>query len=218
MANRYGYVSKFLISIIGIPLILLSSSPAARSAQLAISNIDDSGEFNVLTDEIFISLSMAEEQPNPGGVFPLFFLFEDFTFTSADIGKTFTATSSNDSDFDEFAGLITNGDTNAIVLSSILLDPTSGENFGTIWETSERFFFDLDTVDFEGAEIDSIDLVINSLTFDSPEYAYNIDIVVNGQSQSTPENNSNLSLIAFGIFGIASTIKYKLKWKSKQKF
>lgn len=117
-----------------------------------------------------------------------FTLFEDLSFTSADSGKILSATASNDPDFNNIVTRLTNG-----IKDDVFFYTTIDSGFaGTT--TSEANAFSLRTVDFKKFEINSIDLVISSLTIVSPgedpngdgiwtDSIYDVEIVINGEAK-----------------------------------
>lgn len=106
----------------------------------------------IITDEIGFEYGVSTDETR--------LLYEDFIFNEQDEGATFTATSTNDSDFDFIVEQLTDG-----MIDDVFLNVTFAN--GDKIESST-----LDTLgdsDFQGLEITSIDLVINALEITTQE-------------------------------------------------
>ena len=131
-------------------------------------------------------------------------LFEDLVFTEGDAGMTFTATSDNDPDFEAIVAQLTNG-----MIDEVFLNITfpSGDRLEN--RTDDSF----GDSDFQGREITSIDLVINTLDITSPGNDPNGDgnwtqVTFDGESAinpaTIPEAPSLWGVLAFcGFVGIS---------------
>lgn len=132
-------------------------------------------------------------------------LFEDLVFTESDAGMNFTATSDNDSDFEAIVAQLTNG-----MIDEVFLNITfpSGDRLENRTDDSQG------DSDFQGWEITSIDLVINTLEITSPGNDPNGDgnwtqVTFDGESVinpvAVPEATSPWGVLAFGgLVGISA--------------
>ena len=203
-------LKKLAMSAVGAALINLGVGKAARAALLgsgtleistgsgSFENIPIANEFEVT---VSIPLLEAPSPPEgPGGFFPTPSdptLFRGTIISPSSVGQTFTATQATDPDFNDFVSFLTNGRTNQI---NINYEEFNGFGGGSGVGTSETFFTgNPSQTDFFGSSIDSISLLINSLTvtsstpdngFTRSSFFARATLSINGQ----PSNSSSCGL------------------------
>jgi hypothetical protein len=207
--NTSTVLKKLAMAAAGAALLNLGVGKAAHAVLLgsgtleittgrgSFENIPIPNEFEVT---VSIPLFEAPSPPEgPGGFFPTPSdptLFRGTIISPSTVGQTFTATQSTDADFNDFVLFLTNGRTNQI---NINYREINGSGGGSGVGTGETFFTgNPSQIDFLGSSIDSISLLINSLTVtntssnDFTQYFFSATatLSINGQ----PSNGSSCGL------------------------
>jgi len=210
-------VNKLLTFLAGAVFIALGTAQVAQAAVLGTEDFTLSGGTDDIFTEFKPTLAIAPALPElrssaPATTAPL---FVGTSITPADVGRTFTATEANDSNFNNFVALLTNGKLNKVTLAfgagtlgnSELSLTKVGDSFG---QNTNLFV----------STIDSISLQINSLTLNTPgtdlngngvwtDYSFTGTAVIDGEP--VPEPISVISTLAFGIGVIVFGRKQQLK-------
>jgi hypothetical protein len=202
-------LKKLAMAAVGAALINLGVGKAGYAALLGsvtetistgiggFDNIPIANEFQVT---VSIPLLEAPSPPDgPGGFFPTSSdptLFRGTIISPSSVGQTFTATQATDPDFNDFVSFLTNGKTNQININFNGFNGFGGGGLGIL----ETFFTgNPSQTDFFGSSIDSISLLINSLTvsstssdngFTESSFFARATLSINGQ----PSNNSSCGL------------------------
>jgi hypothetical protein len=207
--NTSTVLKKLAMAAAGAALLNLGVGKAAHAVLLgsgtleittgtgSFENIPIPNEFEVT---VSIPLFEAPSPPEgPGGFFPTPSdptLFRGTIISPSTVGQTFTATQSTDADFNDFVLFLTNGRTNQI---NINYREINGSGGGSGVGAGETFFTgNPSQIDFLGSSIDSISLLINSLTVtntssnDFTQYFFSATatLSINGQ----PSNGSSCGL------------------------
>jgi hypothetical protein len=202
-------LKKLAMVAAGTALLSLGVGKAAHAALLgsvteeistgigSFDNIPIANEFEVT---VSIPLLEAPSPPEgPGGFFPTPSdptLFRGTIISPSSVGQTFTATQATEPSFNDFVSFLTNGKTNQININYNGLNGFGGGGLG-ISETS--FTGNPSQTDFLGSSIDSISLLINSLTvtsttsdngFTLSSFFARATLSINGQ----PSNGSSCGL------------------------
>lgn len=156
----------------------------SRTYQTTTTSTDFYLAIGLASPSDFWSIAMAPTYNLFQGMTPGAFLFEDIQFDSSDEGQTFTVSSvSDDSDFDDFASLLTNG-TNDNIWEAWIWPMNPVNAGGMRWQINESNVFsgtDVGT-DFPGWSIQSISLTfddiytVHSGDFDWLTMDYTVDI------------------------------------------
>ena len=191
---------KLAMAAVGAALINLGVGKAAYAALLgsvtetfsglvgSFDNIPIANEFQVMVS----ILETPEPFPRPSD--PT--LFRGTIISPSSVDQTFTATQATDPDFNDFVSFLTNGKTNQININFNGFNGFGGGGLGIL----ETFFTgNPSQTDFLGSSIDSISLLISSLTvtsitsdngFTGGSYFARATLSINGQ----PSNNSSCGL------------------------
>lgn len=206
----FGVVGFF----VGLGVFDLALAQSSRfqlsSSGSTIWGVRSAGGSPLLTDEVGFEFGVGVEDSR--------LLFEELTFNNQDVGKTFTATSAKDPDFDPIVELLTNGINDLVFFNSTFVN---GDLIGR--ETTEAEAFSLESIDFEGTKINSIDLVIKDLKITSPggdpngdgnwtQVNYDAEVTVN---VAIPEVSSPLGLLALATLSISSALMGKRRYGAK---
>jgi len=219
--------------------LLAFKSGRAQAAVLGTEDFVASGGISDVFQQFHPTLALApaatEPGPGLGSSAPATNapLFKGTSITPANVGQTFTATSENDSNFNDFAAALTSGNPHKVTLSFGL--GTLGTS--QIFSTKSGALFG-GNPDLKGNTINSISLRVNSFTLETPganpngdgnwsDYSFNGTVSVNGQpitdapltlskalrteanlvsdppSTPVPEPNSIFGTLAFGIAGLS---------------
>lgn len=186
--------------------MMVSGLPAARALDLATFDIRDggSGVGNVTGLRVTIL-----DQVSPIGPAPQYRLFENYTFTPADVGSTFIVTAENDPDFAAFAQMITNGVNDGFGYTVDNLPDAGGLGVGG----PEANFFgpgthpfgpgnftsigQLSGPDFAGYDITQVVLTINTFNLSSGTGSYGVDFQATATIVAAPEPGC-AGLLVFG--------------------
>lgn len=215
------------IVIVGSALIAWGTGEAAHAALLGRENFEVGIGINDFpVDNFEVNLKIAPGS-SPTNKYPSDSLsstiFKGTIISLANVGQTYTATQTTDTAFNDFATRLTNGETNLITL--ILGQPDleiPREGYATLYNGKNISGFG-DYSDLSGSTIDSIDLMINSLTVASTDagkqsFGGSFTLSVYGQpSQSVPESDSALSVLAFGALGAGLLLKRKQQQKAQNR-
>jgi hypothetical protein len=138
------------------------------SAELTNDGIDKPGVFPF---SLWLGLAIS---PNPNSPFSCFadsppscYGILSYTFTTADIGSTISANSSNNPEFSAIAGILTNGAENNLGLAGDIPGPPPSDPGGGFGIPESLFFPNGGGPDFEGSTLTQIDLTLNKLVFAS---------------------------------------------------
>lgn len=205
--KNFSKFSLFLMSIlVNAGLLGINSGVLANGSDYTIKDggtvfwgVRTAGGGAIITDEIGFEYGVSTDETR--------LLYEDFIFNEQDEGATFTATSTNDSDFDFIVEQLTDG-----MIDDVFLNVTFAN--GDKIESST-----LDTLgdsDFQGLEITSIDLVINALEITTPgndpngdgnwtQVTYDVESVIN--IATVPEPTSVVGVVGFA--SLASLALFK---------
>lgn len=147
-------------------------------------------------------------------------LFDDLAIDTGSIGQTFTATSGTDANFSNFVSDLTNGINNLLTLGVVpgAVDINgvfigSGISGASNMLEAGVWFGDasgLSGIDFQGMQIDSIQILINNLVINSPgsdpngngiwtDVQLNASVIVNGTAVPEP---STFLLFGFSLAGL----------------
>ncbi len=175
---------------IAIALLALEAG-RAQAAVLGTEDFTASGGISDVFQQFHPTLALAPAAtgPGPGSSAPATNapLFNDTSITPADVGQTFTATSKNDSNFNDFAAALTSGNPHKVTLSFGL--GTLGTS--QIFSTKSGALFG-GNPDLKGNTINSISLRVNSFTLETPganpngdgnwsDYSFDGTVTVDGQ-------------------------------------
>ena len=199
----------FLI-IFGSALLSLGSSGVAQAAILGTHNLSTAGGSADKYTDYQLTLTVGSASDRYPTNAPL---FDGLKVTPSDVGRTFTVNAATDSDFNQFANFLTDGNSDAIQLK--MGSGTLGSAGSTLGASGNLFG---GKPDLAGNQINSISMRINSFNLDSPgtdpngdgvwtDEAFNITLIVEGEplspnkSTAVPEASSTLGVLAFGAFG-----------------
>ena len=211
--------------------LLALEAGRAQAAVLGTEDFTASGGISDVFQEFHPTLAIASTATSPGrgSSAPATNapLFKGTSITPADVGQTFTATPDNDSNFNEFAAFLTDGNPHKLTLafgSGIL-------GTSEVFSTKNGDLFGGNPA-LKGNTINSISLRVNSFALDTPganpnglsawtDYSFNGTVSVEGQptglepltlskalvgnppSTPVPESNSAFGTLAFGIAGLS---------------
>ncbi len=223
--NPVANFNKLALAIVCALLALKSGR--AQAAVLGTEEFTASGGISDVFQGFHPTLALAPAAtgPGPGSSAPATNapLFKGTSITPADVGQTFTATSENDSNFNDFAAALTSGNPQKVTLSFGL--GTLGTS--QIFSTKNGDLFGGNPA-LKGNTINSISLRVNSFALDNPganpngssiwtDYSFNGTVTVDGQptgaapltlsralvstpsSTPVPEPTSAFGTIAFAI-------------------
>jgi len=212
-------VNKLLTFLAGAVSIALGTAQVVQAAVLGTEDFTLSGGTDDIFTEFKPTLAIAPAAPGVTSSAPATSapLFVGTSITPADVGRTFTATEANDSNFNNFAALLTNGKLNKVTLA--LGAGTLGNSELSLTKVGDSFG---QNVSLFGIAIDSISLQINSLTLNTPgtdlngngawtDYSFTGTAVIDGEPVPVPEPISAISTLAFGIGVIVFGRKQQLK-------
>jgi hypothetical protein len=191
---------KLAMAAVGTALINLGMGKAAYAALLGsvteTINTGVGGFDNIpIANEFQVIVSIPETPgPFPRSSDPT--LFRGTIISPSSVGQTFTATQETDPDFNDVVSFLTNGKTNPIDIS---FNGFNGFGGGGLLIPETFFTGNPSQTDFLGSSIDSISLLISSLTVTSTtsdngfienSFFARITLSINGQ----PSNNSSCGL------------------------
>lgn len=196
--------------IFGSALLSLSSSGVGQAAVLGTHDLSTSGGSADKYTDYQLTLTVGSASDRYPSNAPL---FDGMKVTPADVGRTFTVNAATDSDFNQFASFLTDGNSDAIQLK--MGSGTLGSAGSTLGASGNLFG---GKPDLAGNQINSISMRINSFNLDSPgsnpngdgvwtDEAFNVTLIVDGEplspnkSTAVPEPTSTLGVLAFGAFG-----------------
>jgi len=221
---------------IAIALLALESG-RAQAAVLGTEDFIASGGISDVFHEFHPTLAIAPAATGagPGSSAPATNapLFIGTSITPADVGQTFTVTSGNDPNFNEFATALASGNPHKVTLSSGLGTLGTSQIFST--KSGDLFG---GNPDLNGNTINSISLKVNAFTLDTPganpngdgiwtDYSFNGTVTVSGQpngsapltlsralvsappTKPVPEPTSAFGTIAFAIGACLSCRRLK---------
>ena len=185
---------------------------STTSYAVVITNLDDGvfsatsvGGSRIISDQVKIIVSFGDILDEDFAS-----LFEDFSLTAADIGKTFTATESSDADFSKAAGFLTNGINNEVGVERSFNGAGGGGGI-----TESYALFGGSGIDFAGMSIKSIDMHIDNLLITSPgsdpngdgiwtDVEYGVTVTVNAVPLP-----SSLFIFTSGLLGLIGFARKK---------
>jgi hypothetical protein len=157
------YARGVVASCLALCLGTISPAPAAVPEQpLAIAPVD----FLAGTSEVLSSLTVwLGYLPANDPFEPQHHLFENFTLTPADVGRTLTATAQSDSDFPGFVGLLRNGVNDIAMFGGLNPFTGAGQYENGFWKQRPP---GNNGIDLRGFSVGRITLTIDSLSINSP--------------------------------------------------
>ena len=191
-SNKYPAVNPKRVALAIACGLLTLEAGRAQAAVLGTEEFTASGGISDIFQEFHPTLALAPfsaTSPGRGSSAPATNapLFQGTSISPADVGQTFTATPDNDSNFNEFAAFLTDGNSHKATLafgsgalgSSQIFSTKNGDLFGG-------------NPALKGNAIDSISLRVNSLTLDTPganpngdriwtDYSFDGTVTVDGQ-------------------------------------
>ncbi len=202
--NTSTVLKKLAMAAAGAALFNLGVGKAAHAVLLGSGTLEittGTGSFeNIpIPNEFEVTASILSFEVPGLGFFPTSSdptLFRGTIISPSSVGQTFTATQVTDPNFNDFVSLLTNGKNNQI---NINYKEINGRGGGSGVGISETFFTgNTNQIDFFGNSIDSISLLINSLTVtnissnDFTQYFFfaRATLSINGQ----PSNGSSCGL------------------------
>ncbi len=222
--------------------LLALEAGRAQAAVLGTEDFTASGGISDIFHEFHPTLAIAPfsaTSPGRGASAPATNapLFKGTSITPADVGQTFTATPENDSNFNDFAAFLTDGNSHKATLSF----GSGALRSSQIFSTKNGDLFGGNPA-LKGNTINSISLRVNSFALDTPganpngdrawtDYAFDGTVTVEGQptgeapltlsraivtnpsSTPVPEPNSAFGTMAFaiGAFSVFSWRSLRLK-------
>ena len=238
------YQNRLALAALAIACGLLAlQAGRAQAAVLGTEDFTASGGISDIFQEFHPTLALAPSgtSPGPGSSAPATNapLFQGTSITPAEVGQTFTATPENDSNFNDFAAFLTDGNYHKVTLSF------GSGTLGTtqIFSTKNGDLFGGNPA-LKGNAINSISLRVNSFTLDAPganpngdgnwtDYSFNGTVSVEGQptglepltlskalvgnppSTPVPEPNSAFGTIAFALGAFSLFPRRSLKLKKR---
>jgi hypothetical protein len=195
---------KLILSIISGFLIAISQ-PLLAQTMSVVANLQESGG----GDQVGPATFSFYEREFKTIQYPI---FDSYTFTPSEAGHVFTVTQANDSNFDPLAALLTDGVDEDVGYAfringgpGVQLNAPESVFFGNMPNNNPNGF------GLKGFKIDSISLVFNQLSLDSPgsnpngdgiwtDFSFNAELSINYEPVPEP---ALPSLIVVGLlFGV----------------
>jgi hypothetical protein len=176
-----------------VAILATSIAPSGAMAKVLLSYTVGQGGTQ---PGVVSSLKFPIEYLSPSSVSLSGRIFTGFSFTTSDVGKTVTITPANDSNFNAFTSLLTDGISEDYVTFWFIPSPAQNES-GQGWhEPMVAWGNDADPrIDLHGSTIASYSLTLNSLTVQNgpTTSTFNAQITFTA-SDSVPEPSSAMML------------------------